>query len=124
MKFKFLSVPILLITLLFSSCRDEDISPLFICGVYDPVLELTWLADKTAEINQSDLSPFIYIAAAKYQGNDVIIEKNCCPNCNSVALVYSCDGQTIGFLGTGSIDPNSITDETVIWRGANFTCGV
>ncbi|MFC3881030.1 hypothetical protein ACFOSV_12620 [Algoriphagus namhaensis] len=124
MKFKLIAFSALLALLSISSCRDEDIGPLLICGVYDPVLELTWLAQKTAQINQAGNGSDIYLSAGVYQGQSVIIEKNCCISCGSVFVVYACDGQVLGFLGTGGIDPASIEDETIIWRGANFTCGV
>lgn len=115
---------IFILALLFASCGDEDASPLFICGVFDPVLELTWLQERTAEINQSDNSTYTYFTAGTIQGQQVFIEKNCCPNCNSAFLVYACDGQILEFLGIGGIDPNTVEDESVIWRGFNFTCGV
>jgi len=108
------------------SCGDENPEPLLICGVSDPVLQLTWLNELTAELDESYFNQYFYVSSGKYQGEDVFIVKNCCPNCNSVESVYSCEGSVIGFLAFDgvSIDPSEISDEQVIWRGFNFQCGV
>ena len=123
MKIKLFALTALTIVLTLTSCGDENPGPLFICGVTDPVLELTWLNELTQDVNNSQLSQFFYLVAGEYQGEQVFIARNCCPNCGSVETVYSCSGQELGSFGF-DILPSEITREQVIWRGANFQCGV
>ncbi|MHA7131385.1 hypothetical protein [Algoriphagus namhaensis] len=120
-------LPLLVLLALASfSCGRENIDPILVCAAADPVLELDWLNTLTSELDDSVISTYYYITAAVYQNQEVFILKNCCPNCNAVELVYTCSGETIGFLARDgvSIDPSEISEETVIWRGFNFSCGV
>ncbi len=113
-----------LIILSLSSCGgEENIDPLLICGVTDPVLEFPWLNEITTDVNSSNLSEFFYLVAGDYQGANVFILRNCCPNCGTIQTVYSCTGQEIGTYGV-DVNPAEISREQVIWRGFNASCGV
>lgn len=120
---KKLILPICFLLLTLSACKDE-VDPILICGVISPAEELTWLNEIVEELNESYLGPYFYVTAGSYQGQSVFLIENCCPNCNSVVPVYNCEGESLGILGFdgAGIEPSSIKDKMVIWRGDGNLC--
>jgi len=116
---------ILVLILLSIGCKENE-DPITYCGVENPSENLTWLSQLTNELDDSYFGVYFYVTAGTYQGQTVFLSKNCCPNCNSVALVYSCEGEFLGVLGRGGtgIEPTEVKDEVVIWRGTGMVCTV
>lgn len=94
------------------------------CSVHDPILDLPWLHAKIEEMMQhSSMIKYFYIIELKQQGQTVFIFANCCPFCNSVFLVYDCEGNSIGSLGDDRFDADLASRGKVIWKAENSSCG-
>jgi len=121
---KRLSYLIMLIFLAGFSCQEEAEEPTSeACGVQNPIKELTWLAERTASYEPSELGSYFYITQAEYIGEPIFIMRNCCPYCNTVITAYNCEGTLLGVVGQGSeIDASLILNEKTIWKPANSPC--
>lgn len=119
---KKLMILILLIVSVSIACKEDE-EPILICGTIDPVADLPWLTTLTKELNDSYFGVYISIAKTTYEGNDVFVLRNCCPNCNSVIPVYSCSGDQIGILSANTgINPSILDNAEVIWKGDLYVC--
>jgi hypothetical protein len=113
----------LLFLIVFSFGCKEDEDPTLICGTIDPVADLTWLNTLTNELNDSYFGVYYSISKTTYEGNDVFVLRNCCPNCNSVIPVYSCTGDQLGILSANAgINPAILDNAVVIWKGDLYAC--
>ncbi len=117
---------LLLLSLVLSFGCKEDEEPALVCGTADPVANLPWLNTFAKELNDSYYGVYFYVTAGTYQDQQVFLIKNCCPNCNTITLVYACGGEVLGSLGRDGvgIDATEIKDEVIIWRGTGFACTV
>jgi hypothetical protein len=97
------SASLILILLLVSliSCKEDKVNKN--CNVDDPVNELRWLKAMTEELNSSTFSKYNYILQGDYNGGTVFIVTNCCPMCNSIPVVYDCDGDRLDDASTAEI---------------------
>ncbi|HMP99654.1 MAG TPA: hypothetical protein PKC24_07725, partial [Cyclobacteriaceae bacterium] len=111
------------ILLCSGSCSDDHDQH---CGVDNPIEDLSWLAERVEEIEDSELAEFFYITKASYKLKTVFIIKNCCPFCASVYSVHDCSGKYLGNIGTGKndIDQSKLKNETLIWEHTNTGCNV
>ncbi len=117
---------LILLALLFLlfSCSDDDSLPVIAaCGVSNPVEDLDWLGNSIRELqsNDSEVSQFFFVSQAIFEGETVFIFNNCCPFCNTVATVHSCDGTVLGFLNN-EIPEIDITESTIVYRPDGFGC--
>ncbi|WP_111669851.1 hypothetical protein [Algoriphagus litoralis] len=113
----------LIISSLISSCSEEDLDPVQACNTNNALVELPWLAELIEAQEQSEIGKkYSYISKGIYQGETIFSLQNCCPFCNSIYLVINCEGETLGYLGSGGIEPSSITDWEVIWKSSENTC--
>ncbi|MDO5979759.1 hypothetical protein [Flavivirga spongiicola] len=123
MKKAFLSVTLLLLTIL--SCNNDD-DFRNTCNVINPIEDLSWLKAKIAEFEKenSDFLKFLYFSQTKYNEQTVYVLGDCCPNCNTVFLVYNCAGTNIGTLGNGDgyITSDILNSGTIIWKSENSEC--
>ena len=106
------------------ACIDCEDQQNFACNVEDPATNLPWLAEKIEELEASSTGNFEYVTKGRYGALTIFIMKNCCPNCLSIYLVYNCNGEEIGYLGDGSIDPDAVTNEEVVWKHEDSPCNV
>ncbi len=87
----------LLMIVLFATyaCRNEDSSPRQdTCSVNNPAQDLPWLKEKVEALREQE-SSYEYIQQATYRGQTVFLFGSCCPNCNTVAPVYNCQGELV-----------------------------
>jgi hypothetical protein len=107
--------------LLVFSCK-KDKPPVKTCDVLNPVTELQWLKDTIQGLEQlgSDKTKYYLISSAVYQGETVFIQTNCDPLGNSVFPVFNCTGEQVSVMG--EINPESISDRSIIWVPANSAC--
>ena len=112
----------LLLTML--SCKDDDDKLSNSCQVSNPIEDLDWLKEKIEELAQTDseLQKYFYVSQNTYMGKTVFIFPNCCPTCNTAVPVYDCEGNSIGFVGDGTISINILNNDTIIWNPENFSC--
>lgn len=113
MKKLFLSF--ILLGLLFS-CDDK----IEICEVSQDNLP-GWLDPVIADIEQSGVSESFFISTTFVSGKQVVMTRNCCPNCGTVQNVYSCDGELLGQIGD-EYDADIVNNEIVVWQPENFSC--
>lgn len=111
------------ILLINFGCKEEE-KPMVFCGVENPAENLSWLKAITEELNESYLGPFFYVTSGTYQDQQVFLVENCCPDCNTVTLVYACGGENIGILGFdgAGIEPSEVKDQVIVWRGEGNLC--
>jgi hypothetical protein len=123
---KKLSYLILAIFFVAFSCQEKPEEPVIeACGVKNPVKELTWLAEKTAQYEPTELGSYFYITQAEYNKESIFIMRNCCPYCNTAITAYNCEGTLLGVVSQNSeIDPGSILNEKVIWKPVNSSCSI
>ncbi|HEY9116685.1 MAG TPA: hypothetical protein VIN11_02600 [Roseivirga sp.] len=95
-------------------CGDVEFSN---CG--EVTAENTVWLQEAIEERQDDI--YAWIKRADYQGNDVLVFGNCCPNCGSIFSVYSCDGQLLGYLGN-EIELEEVTNYQLFWKPSNSAC--
>ncbi|GAA4279594.1 hypothetical protein GCM10022260_00150 [Gaetbulibacter aestuarii] len=98
------------------------------CGVAIPTEELPWLKTKTNELKQTSLYELgqVYIWQTEYNGETYFIFDNCCPNCDSVLSIYTCDGEDVSTNQTISDYIYGIdkSNKDVIWTPENFSCNL
>lgn len=98
------------------------------CGVSNPAEELPWLKTKIDDLKQTGLYELgqVYVWQIEYNGETYFVLDNCCPNCNSVLSIYTCDGEDVSSNQTISdyiySYDKSIND--VIWNPENFSCNL
>jgi hypothetical protein len=121
---KKLSFLILSIFFASFSCQEKAEEPTFeVCGVQNPVKELTWLAEKTASIESTGSSSPSFINIAEYNEEPIFLMMICCSNCNTVITAYNCEGTLLGVVGPNSeINPSLILNEREFWKPRNFAC--
>lgn len=124
-----MKLTILFSTALFMFLMQCDPAPLkTTCGVTNPAEELSWMKTKIAELKQTGLYEVgqVYIWQTEFNGETYFIFDNCCPNCDSILLIYTCEGEDV------STNP-TITDyvysydkslKNVIWSPENFSCNL
>jgi hypothetical protein len=118
---KFIVLMLLVFSVSFGCKEDEE--PILICGTIDPVVDLPWLNTLTNELNDSYFGVYYSISKTTYEGNDVFVLRNCCPNCNSVIPVFSCTGDQLGILSANAgINPAILDNAVVIWKGDLYAC--
>lgn len=104
------------------SCNEADDDSLSTCFESDPVAELSWLADKIDDIGTGELAEYFYVVRAQYGFETIFIFSNCCPFCNSVASVYDCNGEAIGYIGDGTFGFEVMEDAKLVWKPVNSKC--
>lgn len=113
----------LMLSLVISSCSKDELDPIQDCNTENVLKDLPWLVELIEAQEQSEIGKkYSYISKGIYQGQTVFSLQNCCPFCNSISTVTDCAGNDLGFLGSGGIEPSSITDWEVIWRSSENTC--
>lgn len=108
------------------SCQEKSEEPTFeVCGVKDPVKELAWLAERTAQYEPTELGSYFYITQAEYNKESIFIMRNCCPYCNTAITAYNCEGTFLGVVGPESeIDGSQLLNERVIWKPVKSSCSI
>lgn len=121
---KKISYLIMLVFFAGFSCQEKAEEPTFeACGVQNPVKELTWLVERTASFQPTEIDGFFYITQGEYLEETIFMIRNCCPYCNTVVVAYDCEGSELGVVGQGSeIDPSLILNEKTIWKPENSSC--
>ena len=122
-----LALPFFLLTSACENCDPEGPVALSACSVDNPTEDLAWLREEIQNREQQpgeDLTQYLYIAQAEYEGETVFIYGNCCPNCNTIVPVFDCAGERIGLLGYGEEDIDfAIMEEAVaIWKPTDYSC--
>jgi hypothetical protein len=113
----------LMVSLVISSCSKDELDPIQACATDNVLQDLPWLAELIEGLEQSEIgSKYSYISQAVYEGQTVFVLQNCCPFCNSIYTVTDCAGNDLGFIGSGGIDPSTITSSEVIWKSSENTC--
>lgn len=120
---------IFLSTTLFMFLMQCETTPIqTTCGVSNPAEELSWMKSKIDEAKQSSLyeAGQLYIWETEFNGETYFVFDNCCPNCGSVPLIYTCSGEDVSSNETVSnyiysFDKSSID---VIWTSENFSCNL
>ncbi|WP_346882898.1 hypothetical protein [uncultured Algibacter sp.] len=96
------------------------------CNVSNPIENLAWLKEKTQalEVTPQEMLKYVYVSEGEYMDNTVYIFADCCQLCNSVYIVYNCEGNTIGIIGNGEdfISPSILENGIVIWNADNSSC--
>ncbi|MEM8847081.1 MAG: DUF4377 domain-containing protein [Bacteroidota bacterium] len=94
------------------------------CSFEDPTADLEWLRIEIErrEANRNEQTKYCYISQAEYQDSPVFLYFDCNPAINKVIPVFDCLGKSIGFLGDGEIDQNSLTNFKIIWQPDDFAC--
>lgn len=125
---------IIVLVVVMCSCKEESIDN---CSVKSPLEQLPWLADEISSLQSSTtLAPYFYIAKAKYRGNTVFIIENCCALCNTITIVFNCEGNMIGYvagtvdakpvhLGTVTLTPivnRDLSSHSILWKPDKFGC--
>lgn len=114
---------ILILAIGFSSCSEDEVEPLQTCDTQNVLVDLPWLAELIEEQEQSFVGQnYSYISTGKLNKRRVFILQNCCPFCNSVYSVQDCAGNTLGYLGSGGIEADKISDLEVIWKSSGNVC--
>lgn len=113
--------------LLFSCSSDNDFQIdeiKTLCSVEDPSTDLIWLTEEVnrRESNITEFSKYEYISQTINNGEIIIIYANCCPTCNSVALVFNCKGENIGSVGDENIPLEVLNNDQIIWKPNNSEC--
>ena len=103
------------------SCKKEILID-NTCGVQNPVKDLEWMRDDIKLIEQlsPDISQYITISIAKYNGESVFFSMYCDPTFETVYPVRNCSGITIGYWG--EINPDDLKDQQVIWKSKYCVC--
>ncbi len=109
---------------LFTVSCPDDSDPVRACDV-DNVLDLPWMQELIAETEEFETGrDFSYITMGSYGSQTVFVLQNCCPLCNSIALIYDCSGKVIGPIGSSGISLDDISNRKVIWKSSNNSCDI
>ncbi len=111
-----------ILLLLLISCNEEIISDNS-CNVENPASDLNWISTQIQDLEQNldTTSQYFYLTQAMFNNETVFVFGNCCPFCNTISVVQSCNGQVIGVLGT-DIGLDELNDTKVIWKHPDSTC--
>jgi hypothetical protein len=103
---------ILLISVSLTECRDKkDCCP-------DPaVINPAWLNAQIISISASPIGKSMFIMRGELDGMCVVYVDNCCINCNTLIIVYRCDGTRLD-----NVDLTKIKNQTIAWRPNDFEC--
>lgn len=113
----------LILAIAFSSCSKDEVEPLQACDTQNVLVDLPWLAELIEEQEQFIIGQnFSFIGTGKLNQKRVFILQNCCPFCNTVAPVYDCNGEELGFLGSNDINFEDIENYEVIWKSSKNEC--
>lgn len=109
---------------LSESCNNDDDFLLNTCNVSNPIENLSWLKDEILNLQQSDsdLKKYFFVTQNTLNGETVFIFPNCCPQCSTVVPVFNCEGENLGFVGSGNINNNILDNDVIIWKPNNFAC--
>ena len=112
-----------IIMLVFSCHKDNDDDVLIIeCEFSNPIEDLEWLKNLINDEYAQQASGESYITQVNHNNNILFIVDNCCDWCGSVILVYYCNGEYAGYMGSENL-PFTLRDEdTIIWTPDNFKC--
>lgn len=81
-----------LILLTLISCSEEE-GPIALCGGTSELDELAWVQELIDELEKSKISrEFSYLMSGDFEGTTYLYLGNCCPYCNSIPVVYDCQG--------------------------------
>jgi hypothetical protein len=108
----------LMVGMIMLSCEEE----FSICDLPKNSIP-SWMEILIDENAQSDLSGYFYFQTAEYEGQQVFIANNCCPNCSTVVSVYNCKGEVIGNL-RGEINIEDLENLRLFWSPKNSQCRV
>ncbi len=107
----------------FVACSDDEVEPLQACDTQHVLVDLPWLAELIEEQEQFIIGQnFSFIGTGKLNQKRVFILQSCCPFCNTVAPVYDCKGEELGFLGSNDINFEDIENYEVIWKSSKNEC--
>lgn len=111
---------------LISCSNDDNLPVIYACDVTNPIEDLQWLKGLVEELEktESELTQYFYIEQAEYQNESIFISNNCCPICSTIAPIYDCEGNNIGFLGDDNFNSSSISNRIVIYRFSEFGCEI
>lgn len=105
----------LLVLSIVWSCQEPD-GPT-VCGVEDPINELSWLKADLKEVENSGLLQYFYLVQASHKGKVVFYFSNCCPFCKFAIIIKDCQGNILN-----DVSSDQITDQKIIWKPANSFC--
>jgi hypothetical protein len=109
----------------FINCTpDEKDNDSSVCGVFNPIQNLSWLKDEIENGAYSTPSSIydVYISTAIYKGQTILFTTICCPVCDvAPPKIKNCSGQSLGLLGL-EIQESELTETKVIWRTQNGFC--
>lgn len=116
----------LFLSILFSSCSDNDDEIISACGVANPVEELAWLKAEidTREANPSEDMKYCYITQGEYNGDIVFVYWDCNPLINKIIPVYDCEGTFLNNTNENQIPFDAISNQKIIWKTSDFVCEV
>ncbi|AEL25611.1 hypothetical protein [Cyclobacterium marinum] len=109
--------PLLFCFILSFSCI-EDQDPETICGVTDPLTNLSWLKTLQENYASDEMSEYNYIGQAIYEGQTVFYLASCCPNCNWQLITYDCSGNKIEEDHT----LDDLDSKQTIWKSEDSEC--
>lgn len=123
MKKSTLLILISIFILSFSCKNDDDDDDLSnSCSVSNPIEELGWLKERIEQLSDSNTDGYFYVSQNTLNGETVFIFPDCCPVCDTVTLVYDCQGNNIGSVGDENISISILDDDIIIWKPNNFAC--
>ena len=117
---------LILMSITFTTSCDHGNGLENSCLVNDPTNDLPWLKSEIEKLEQGyrdnpELYRYFYVYQAEFKGQTVFIFDSCCPFCNMVVPVMNCQGDLLGYMGSGN-DFSKITRETIIWQPPDFAC--
>lgn len=114
----------LLISLVFSSCSQDEVEPLQACDTQNVLVDLPWLAALINEQEQSFIGQnYSFISSGKIKGRRVFILNNCCPYCSMTPPpVLDCSGNELGDVATSGFEIKEIDNYEVIWKSSKNSC--
>lgn len=80
--------------------------------VSDPAENLEWLKNAIADGKNYELWEYSYYLKGTYNNQTVFVQHSCCPSCNYLPTVYTCDGQRLE-----SAQATDVTNTTVVYQG-------
>lgn len=108
------------IFILSFSCKNDDDNLINTCSISNPIEELVWLKERIEQLSNSNTDGYFYVSQNTLNGETVFIFPDCCPVCDTVTLVYDCEGNNIGSVGDENISISILDDDIIIWKPKNF----
>ena len=105
------SIFVILLIVGLAACRNEDC-----CN--DAGIDQEWLSQTIANLEKSDLKQYFFIERGVYEGKCVVYVNNCCPMCNTIIILYTCNGTQL----TDRPDMTKLQDVELVWKPGNFSC--